>query len=74
VAVSDGQMLYAADIAHGGLKDRIFPALDIQDPPLGLWWVSVHGIYRPGHGTWCRIRPTRAADRWSQLTRGDQGT
>ncbi|MGH9045652.1 MAG: hypothetical protein ACRDVP_12665 [Acidimicrobiales bacterium] len=47
VAVSDGQMLYAADIAHGGLRDRVFTSLDGTDPPLDLWWISVHGIYRP---------------------------
>ena len=46
VAVSDGQLLYAADIAHGGLKDRLFVALDSPEPPLELWWLSVHGIYR----------------------------
>ncbi len=48
VAVSDGQMLYAGDIVHGGLRDRLFVSLDAHDPPLELWWVSVHGIYRPG--------------------------
>lgn len=47
VAVSDGHMLYAADISHGGLRDRIFVTLDADNPPLDLWWVSVHGIYRP---------------------------
>jgi len=47
VAVSDGRMLYAADIEHGGLRDRLFVNLDAGDPPLELWWLSVHGIYRP---------------------------
>lgn len=47
VAVSDGRMLYAADLAHGGLRDRLFVGLDAADPPLALWWLSVHGIYRP---------------------------
>lgn len=47
VAVSDGQMLYAADVEHGGLRDRLFVHLDAADPPLELWWLSVHGIYRP---------------------------
>ncbi len=46
IAVSDGQMLYAADIAAGGLKDRLFVALDTHEAPLDLWWLSVHGIYR----------------------------
>lgn len=47
LAVSDGCMLYAADIAHGGLHDRVFISLDAQPPPEMLWWLSVHGIYRP---------------------------
>lgn len=47
VAVSDGAMLYAADVAHGGLRDRLFINLDDAEPPLELWWLSVHGIYRP---------------------------
>ncbi len=47
VAVSDGRMLYAADVANGGLRDRLFVSLDAGDPPLELWWLSVHGIYRP---------------------------
>lgn len=47
VAVSDGRMLYAGDIAHGGLRDRAFVTLDSCEPPLELWWLSVHGIYRP---------------------------
>jgi len=47
VAVSDGRMLYAADVAHGGLRDRLYVNLDVSEPPLQLWWLSVHGIYRP---------------------------
>ncbi len=47
VAVSDGHMLYAADIVNGGLRDRLFVTLEATEPPLDLWWVSVHGIYRP---------------------------
>jgi len=47
LAVSDGCMLYAADIEHGGLRDRVFISLEAQDPPEMLWWLSVHGIYRP---------------------------
>ena len=48
VAVSDGTMLYAADIAAGGsMSDRALAALDTNTPPRDLWWVSVHGIYRP---------------------------
>lgn len=47
VAVSDGAMLYAADVAAGGLRDRVLVALDGENPPEDLWWISVHGIYRP---------------------------
>jgi hypothetical protein len=46
VGVSDGIMLYAADIQHGGLQDRVFVALDSPDPQESLWWLSEHGIYR----------------------------
>lgn len=46
IAVSDGQMLYAADIAGTGLKDRLFVSLESRDPPVDLWWLSQHGIYR----------------------------
>ncbi|MBW1982952.1 MAG: hypothetical protein JRJ12_17270 [Deltaproteobacteria bacterium] len=47
IGVSDGLMFYAADIEHGGLQDRVFVALDSSEPQEALWWVSVHGIYRP---------------------------
>jgi hypothetical protein len=47
VGVSDGYMFYAADLVHGGLKDRVLVRLDSPDPPIELWWLSVHGIYRP---------------------------
>ncbi len=47
VAVSDGVMLYAADIKHGGLRDRVFVSLEDAQPQEALWWLSVHGIYRP---------------------------
>jgi len=46
IAVSDGVMLYAADIADGGKRDRVFVPLGSTDPPLDLWWLSVQGIYR----------------------------
>jgi hypothetical protein len=46
VAVSDGMLLYAADIEHGGLRDRLFVSLASEDPPDTLWWLSVHGVYR----------------------------
>lgn len=46
VAVSDGRMLYAADVVDGGLRPRVHVDLDAHEPPFDLWWVSVHGIYR----------------------------
>ena len=47
IGISDGIMLYAANIEHGGLKDRVFISLESPDPPKQLWWLSLHGIYRP---------------------------
>ncbi|MDE3022429.1 MAG: hypothetical protein KGI54_11290 [Pseudomonadota bacterium] len=47
VAVSDGIMLYAADIQSGGLQDRIYVPLDSPIPQESLWWISQHAIYRP---------------------------
>jgi len=46
VGVSDGLMLYAADVEHGGFHDRVFVSLDSKQLPEDLWWLSVHGIYR----------------------------
>lgn len=46
VAVSDGEMLYAANIVDGGLEDRVFVRLCDPEPPLALWWLSVQGIWR----------------------------
>jgi hypothetical protein len=47
IAASDGQYLYAANVAHGGLQDRVLVNLSSTEPPVSLWWVSMHGIYRP---------------------------
>lgn len=47
VAVSDGVMLYAADLADGGRRDRVFVSLTHSEAPVDLWWLSVQGIYRP---------------------------
>lgn len=47
VSISDGLMLYAATIEHGGLHDRVFVSLESPEPKESLWWLSVHGIYRP---------------------------
>lgn len=46
IAVSDGCMLYAANIKGGGLRDRVFVSLESKEPPEMLWWLSLHGIYR----------------------------
>jgi len=46
VAVSDGHMLYAADVRNGGLHDRVYCSLEQNDAPEGLWWLSIDGIYR----------------------------
>lgn len=47
IAVSDGVLLYAADIVNGGLQDRARLRLDAPGPSPDAWWVSVDGIYRP---------------------------
>ena len=62
VAVSDGCILYVADIENGGLKDRLFVKLDHAVAPLALWWVSVHGIYRPREGTDNRVLREESLD------------
>ena len=46
IAVSDGVMLYAADVGVGGIRDRAFASLCSATPSVSLWWLSVHGIYR----------------------------
>jgi hypothetical protein len=50
VAISDGVVLYAAEVAQGGLNDRVFVSLYTDAAPADLWWLSVHGIYRPRAG------------------------
>ncbi len=65
IAVSDGVMLYAADIEHGGLHDRVFASLEASQPCETLWWLSVQGIYRARRND-CdaaiRLLPDAAAD------------
>lgn len=46
VAITDGVMLYGADVVNGGLRDRVFCSLTEPAPPSVLWWLSVDGIYR----------------------------
>jgi len=50
LGVSDAVMLYAADLRHGGLEDRLLVWLEAPEPPTQLWWLSVHGIYRRVEG------------------------
>lgn len=54
VAVSDGCLLYAADLVGDGerdgpkrLRDRVLVDLTATRAPAELWWVSRHGVYRP---------------------------
>jgi len=51
IGVSDGYMIYAADIQHGGVRGRLFASLMDPAPPDCLWWISVDGIYRPAPET-----------------------
>ncbi len=46
MAVSDGHLLYAADLTDGGRRDRALVEPDAPQPPDALWWLSRHGIYR----------------------------
>jgi hypothetical protein len=57
IAVSDGIMLYVADVTQGGVRDRLYVSLIDTVPPKDLWWVSVHGIYRkPPSGPGATLR------------------
>ena len=57
IAISDGVMLYAANIADGGRVDRVFVSLCEAEPPCDLWWLSVQGIWRSVHtGDAARLR------------------
>ncbi len=44
IAVSDGLILYAADVDGGVLKYRVLERLDCENPPESLWWLSRHGL------------------------------
>lgn len=46
IAISDGHMLYACDVTHGGIRDRLYCSLQDPRPPDSLWWLSIDGIYR----------------------------
>ena len=62
VAVSDATMLYAADVVDGGLRDRVLVTLDTEEAPEELWWVSIHGIYRPCSGVVVGLDPVPSPD------------
>lgn len=47
VAATDGRYLYAADVSAGVLTDRALIDLACTEVPLDLWYLSLHGIYRP---------------------------
>ena len=46
LAISDGSILYAANVIDNNLQDRVYIDLNKSSPQLDLWWLSVHGIYR----------------------------
>ena len=65
VAISDGYLLYAAELVHGGLQDRVYANLESPEPEEQLWWLSVHGIYRPrmtAGDALLRLLPERGAE------------
>jgi hypothetical protein len=71
IAVSDGTMLYAAEIEHGGLKDRAFVDLTSTQPQEMLWRLSVHGIYRPSEESGdasLRLLPDHTPEQNSQIS------
>jgi hypothetical protein len=46
IAISDGVMLYAADLTEGGLRDRVFASLGDIEPCVELFWLAMQGIWR----------------------------
>ena len=71
VAISDGVMLYAANIAEGGMLDRVYVCLCDAEPQIDLWWLSVDGIWRdpqPCDRARLRLLPEEAVERTSTLT------
>lgn len=46
IAVSDGVILYAADVDGGVLKYRVLERLDCAKAPESLWWLSRNGLDR----------------------------
>ena len=50
IAVSDGCILEAYDLAGPRLDLRVRTHLSAAEPPDGLWWLSTRGIYRTPKG------------------------
>ena len=72
VAVSDGRMLYAADVVSGGLRDRTFIPLDCAECESDLWWLSLNGIYRvPAGGEDARLQVLGEAEAMIASVHGD---
>jgi hypothetical protein len=72
VAVSDGHMLYAADVVGGGLRDRTFIPLDCVECESDLWWLSPDGIYRvPAGGAEARLQILGSAEATAASTPGE---
>lgn len=74
VAVSDGVMLYAADIAEGGFADRLFVSLTEGEASLDMWWVSVQGIWRTcpaSEGAQLRLLPEQPLEAQAGPQSGD---
>lgn len=46
MAVSDGSLLYAADLVDGAFRGRVAVSLEDPDPPDSLWWLSTMGIFK----------------------------
>ncbi len=69
IAVSDGEMLYAADRKDGGLRDRIYVSLRGEKPPLDLWWLSREGIYRDPSYSGNSLLPPPAEDSTAALAK-----
>jgi hypothetical protein len=72
IAISDGHMLYAADIEGGHLRGRAFVRLDSAECETDLWWLSVDGIYqRPPEGTEARLQAFLSR-RWNWMAQSRQ--
>lgn len=61
IAVSDGCILEAYDLAGPRLERRVRTHLSVAEPPECLWWLSTRGIYRTPLATG-EAAPAPAAD------------